>query len=107
LAGSAPTKLGYTIEYACLEILQNLLRRNDSAVDLAAADAYAVGVTLFELATGKLPLRVRCERPNSKAAMLSWERRLLERVRAGAQDTDGDESTAIARLYQDRHRFVF
>ena len=69
------------MEYACLETLQQLLRRDGCSADLAAGDADAAGVTLFELATGQLPLDVHCRRPDSKAAMVQWETCLLERVR--------------------------
>ena len=90
-AGSAPSKHGYTLEYACLETLQHLLGRGSGdGADLAAADAYATGVTLFRLATGELPLRMRSERRFGKAAMARWESRLLKRVGARAHDSDSD-----------------
>ena len=79
-AGSPPTKYGNTIEFISLDILQHLLRREGCAADLAANDAYAVGVTLFELATGELPLTVHCKRPNGKAGMIKRETRFLEQV---------------------------
>ncbi len=80
-AGSAPTKYGNTIEFVSLDILQHLLRRDGCAADLAAGDAYAFGVTLFELATGELPLDVYCKRPYGKAGMVKRETRFLEQVR--------------------------
>ena len=83
-AGSAPSRVGYTIEYACLETLQYLLGRAAGDVDLAAADAFATGVTLFQLATGGLPLPADSEQRSGKAAMARRERRLLEQVGAGA-----------------------
>ena len=80
-AGSAPARIGLTHAYASLEALQHLLDRGGS-LDLAAADAYAVGVTLFHLATGELPAHVDVGRQDSPEAMAMWETCLLQQVRA-------------------------
>ncbi len=70
------------MEYACLEAIQHNLRRG-SAVDLGAADAYSLGVTLYRLATGDVPLRVGCahDEHGAKWHERKQERRLLRMVR--------------------------
>ena len=81
-AGPAPEGLDLTHAYASLEALQHLLGRGDG-VDLAAADAYAVGATLFQLAMGELPARVTVGRRDSAEEVLAmWETCLLQQVRA-------------------------
>ena len=81
-AGPAPKDIGLTRAYASLEALQHLLGRGDG-LDLAAADAYAVGATLFQLATGELPAHVAVDRQqDSSAALELWEACLLQKVRA-------------------------
>ena len=80
-AGSAPAGIGLTHAYASLEAIQHLLGRG-SGLDLAAANAYAVGVTLFHLATGELPAHVDVGRRDSPEGMAMWETCLLQKVRA-------------------------
>ena len=74
------------MEYACVEAIQHNLRRG-SAVDLGAADAYSLGVTLYRLATGDVPLRVGCahDEHGAKWHERKQERRLLRMVRASAK----------------------
>ena len=80
-AGSHPVADGFTLGYACLEILQYGLGKIDN-FDLAAADAYSAGVTLFELATGELPVDVPSKQEGGKKRWARWERALLLAVRA-------------------------
>ena len=75
--------------YACPEALRN--GRTGEPYDLALADAYGVGATLFRLLTGEVPVRAPREggaadaSPNLrwKQRLRRWERCLLERVRPG------------------------
>jgi len=69
--------------YACLESHQHLLGRG-GGLDLGACDAYALGVTLFELATGDLPARVPATEQSGTRLSARWERLLLQRVRCRA-----------------------
>ena len=83
-AGSIPFDIEFTYGYASLDVYQHLLGRNID-LDLAAADAFSIGVTPFELATGELPVRVRNSRQlgDSENKYAMWERTLLQRVRMG------------------------
>ena len=81
-AGSTSRELGYTLEYACLEAIQHELGRG-SGVDLGAADAYSLGVTLYRLATGDMPLQVDCpdHELNTRRHRRRHERQLLKQAR--------------------------
>ena len=80
-AGSVPDHVEVTFEYASLDVFQHLLGR-DIDLDLAAADAFSIGVTLFELATGELPVRAHRRQLGSEGKYAMWESALLQRVRA-------------------------
>ena len=77
--------------YACPEALRN--GRTGKRYDLALADSYSVGATLFQLLTGELPVRAPREGAALAGAswslrwdqrLLRWERCLLERVRSSS-----------------------
>lgn len=80
----AGTELPYflsTPAYACLEAVQ-LAPGPAARFDLALAGAYSVGVTLYELLTGALPVTVTAEEPEATGgSLLDWEAALLWRVR--------------------------
>ena len=72
---------GSTTSYACLEAVR-CGTGTVGGCDLRLADAYGVGVTLYYLLTGRLPVTV--DRAAEKAAPNSltvWEEALLSRVR--------------------------
>jgi hypothetical protein len=52
----APGELVGTVEYCCLEAVQHALRKRHG-FDLAAADMYSIGATLYELLTGEMLVR--------------------------------------------------
>ncbi len=84
--------------YACLESYQHLLGRGGGGLDPGACDAYALGVTLFQLATGDLPARVPAAEQRGGQLSAQWERRLLQRVRGRAVWRSRPTVTPLLRL---------